>query len=146
METTGGGFNSVSVSLRCTCFPPWSDGVTFLRQERHWTVTAFLPNINPFWSGSKTWFRLSNSAAITQQRLGKMNAESTEDAVPLEKLSSPPSFSPKAIKEGTSPQSSILDASSSYTINLASSNVPPLLSLSGDEETLLWPLKVSRNK
>lgn len=81
-----------------------------------------------------------------------MNAGSTEDDVPLEKLSSylqfptPPSFSPKAIQEGTSPPSPILGTYSSYTINLASSNVPPLLSLSGDEETLLWPLKVSRNK
>ena len=72
--------------------------------------------------------------------------------MPLEKLSShlqfstPPSFFPKGIKEGTSPSSSILGASSSYTRNLASSNVPPLLSSSGGEETLLWPLKVSRNK
>ena len=77
-----------------------------------------------------------------------MNAGSTEDDVPLEKLSSYLQFPtpPKAIQERTSPPSSILGTYSSYTINLASSNVPPLLSLSGDEETLLWPLKVSRNK
>lgn len=80
-----------------------------------------------------------------------MNAGSIEDDVPREKLSShlqfstPPSFSPKGIQEGTSPPSSILGASSSYTRNLASSNVPPLLSLSGDEETLLWPLLYGSN-
>lgn len=80
-----------------------------------------------------------------------MNAGSIEDDVPREKLSShlqfstPPSFSPKGIQEGTSPPSSILGASSSYKRNLASSNVPPLLSLSGDEETLLWPLLQGSN-
>lgn len=80
-----------------------------------------------------------------------MNAGSTEDDVPLEKILShlqfttPPSFSPEEFQEGTSAPSPILGVSSSYTRNLASSNVPHLRSLSGDEETLLWPLKVSCN-
>ena len=79
-----------------------------------------------------------------------MNAGSVEEEVPLEKLSShlqfpTPSFSPKAIQEGASAPSSILGASSSYTRNLASSNVFHLRSLSGGGETLLWPLKVSCN-
>ena len=110
--------------------------------------TAF----NPFHSGSKTWLKLSNNAAITQQRLGKMNAGRTEDEFPLENLSShlqfptPPSFSPKPIHEGKSASSPILGASGTYTRNLASSNVPHRLSLSGGEEALLWPLKVSSHK
>ena len=84
-------------------------------------------SFNPL-PGSKTWFKLSNNAAITQLRLGKMNAGSTEDDVPLERLSShlqfstPPSFFPKGIQEGTSPPSSTLGASSGYTRNLASSS------------------------
>jgi len=60
-----------------------------------------------------------------------MNAGRTEDE-----------FSAKEIQEGTTAPSPICGASGTYTRNLASSNVPHLLSLSGGEETLLWPIKV----
>lgn len=83
-----------------------------------------------------------------------MNAGSPEDDIPFENLSphlqfpTPPSFSPKPIHEGKSASSPILGASgtNTNTRNLASSNVPHRLSLSGGEEALLWPLKVSSHK
>lgn len=83
-----------------------------------------------------------------------MNAGSPEDDIPFENLSphlqfpTPPSFSPTPIHEGKSASSPILGASGTYTNtrNLASSNVPHRLSLSGGEEALLWPLKVSSHK
>lgn len=151
METTGGGFKSVSVFICYTCFAPWQARMTF-SGERISSGTAF----NPLYSSSKTWLKLSNNAAITQQRLGKMNAGNPVDDVPLETLSphlefpTPPSFSPKPIHEGKSASSPILGASGTYTRNLAISNVSRRLSVSGDEETslakLLWPLKVSSNQ
>ena len=153
METTGGGVNSVSVFIPCTSFAPWRDRMTF---SGEWNSSG--TTWNPLHSSSKTWLKLSNNAEITQQRLGKMNAGSPEDDVPLENLSphlqfpTPPSFSPKPIHEGKSASSPILGASGTYTNtrNLAISNVSHRLSVSGDEETslakLLWPLKVSSNK
>lgn len=147
METTGGGVNSVSVFIPCTSFAPWRDRMTF-SGERISSGTAF----NPLHSSSKTWLKLSNNAAITQQWLGKMNAGSTEDDVPIENLSphlefpTPPSFSPQPIHGGKSASCPIFDASGACTRNLASSNVFHLPSLSRGEETLLWPLKVSSHK